>query len=225
MVQNPQAMDANPLPTVICVLRSGGIYGAGDVEKLRNQVARHLSLPHEFVCLSDVEVSCKRISLQHDWSGWWSKVELFRPGVIQGPTVYMDLDNVILGDFSDIFDCGHDFAMMQNLNRPTYASSAVMYFSGPVHLDVYHKFVLNPNYWVEYHQANKDGPYLGDQAFIWSSLGKNVPLLGTKQFGIRSYRKDVLGRGAPPDGSKIVCFGGVYKPRNVKDEWLKAAWR
>jgi hypothetical protein len=100
MVQNPQAMDANPLPTVICVLRSGGIYGAGDVEKLRNQVARHLSLPHEFVCLSDVEVSCKRIALQHDWSGWWSKVELFRPGVIQGPTVYMDLDNVILGDSS-----------------------------------------------------------------------------------------------------------------------------
>lgn len=206
-------------------MRSGGGYGPSDVEKLKNQVARHLSLPHRFVCLSDVEVPCERIAMQHDWQGWWSKIELFRPGVIDGPTVYLDLDNVVLGDISNIFDCGHEFAMMQNLNRPTYASSAVMFFYHKAPVEIYERFVVMPQHWVKYHEIHRDGPYLGDQAFIWSSLDRNVPFLGTKEYGIRSYRKDVLLKGKPPEGTKIVCFGGIYKPKTVNDEWLKAAWR
>jgi len=56
--------------TVICVLRSGGQYDAEWVRKLRDGVKRNLARPHRFVCLSDVDVPCERIPLQHDWPGW-----------------------------------------------------------------------------------------------------------------------------------------------------------
>lgn len=211
--------------TVMCVLKSGGDYDQSDVEKLRNQVARHLSLPHEFVCLSDVDVPCKRIALQHDWPGWWSKIELFRQGVIESPTVFVDLDMVIMGDFAPIFGCGHEFAMMHNFNRTGYASSAIMFFNGKAPVDVYKKFVVDAQHWIKYHQDHRDGPYLGDQAFIWDSLGRDVPLLNTKEYGVRSYRKDILSNGTVPADTNIVVFGGAYKPSNVSHDWLQAAWR
>lgn len=210
--------------TVICVLKNGGGYGPDHVDKLERQVARHLSLPHEFMCLSDVDVNCRRIAMQHDWPGWWSKIELFCPGVVTPNTIYIDLDNIILDDFAEIAGCGHDFAMMQNLNRPEMASSAIMWFGSKIPVEVYKRFVVNPDIWVKYHQIYAKGPYLGDQAFIWDSLGRDVPLLETAKYGIKSYRKHILGLDRPPKDTRIVCFGGHYKPSNVNAEWVRAAW-
>ena len=75
--------------TVACVLRRGGLFWgsregpffAKYVRILRDAVAAQLSLPHRFVCLSDVAVSCERIDLHQFWPGAWAKIELFRPGV------------------------------------------------------------------------------------------------------------------------------------------------
>jgi hypothetical protein len=208
--------------TVICVLRSGGIYGPNDVAKLQHNVAQKLSLPHRFVCLSDIQVPCERIAMQHNWPGWWAKIELFRPGVISGPTIYLDLDNVVLADFAEITQCGHDFALMQNLSRPHMVSSAVMWHYHNAPQIVYEKFVVSPQHWVKYHQDNRSGPYLGDQAFIWDALNRDVPVLETEKYGICSYRLHVKDQGKPPDWCKIVCFGGKYKPNNVNADWLRA---
>jgi hypothetical protein len=210
---------------VICVLKSGGIYSAKDVDKLQSQVKRHLSVPHEFVCLSDVDVSCKRIALEHDFEGWWSKIELFRPGVIQAKTVYLDLDMVILGDFATIFDRQEDFAMMENFNRSGFPSSTIMFFNHKSPLEVYKRFVVNSEYWLKYHKDHRDGPYLGDQAFIWDSLGRNVSLFQPQEYGIKSYRKQILPTGNLPKHAKIISFAGPYKPHNVQHEWLTAAWK
>ena len=210
--------------TVTCVLKNGGGYSPSHVDKLQRQVARYLSLPHEFVCLSDVDVPCRRIRMEHDWPGWWSKIELFRPGVVTPNTVYIDLDNIILDDFSMIARCGHDFAMMQNLNRPEMASSALMWFGEKIPVEVYKKFVVSPDKWVKYHQVHAKGTYLGDQAFIWDALDRDVPMLGTSEYGIKSYRRHLMGLDGPPEDTRIVCFGGRYKPGNVNAEWVRAAW-
>src|SRR5262245_61940013 len=85
--------------TIACVLKSGGIYDATWVARLRDGVARHLPLTHRFVCLSDVEVPCERIPLEHDWPGWWAKVELFK---LKAPVLFFDLDTAIVGDLENI---------------------------------------------------------------------------------------------------------------------------
>src|SRR4051812_39102361 len=99
----PRAPQLTPLGddplTVACVYRSGGRqYSSRYVDVLQSMVARHLSLPHRFVCLTDVtDVGCERIPLETDWPGFYAKIELFRPGLFHGPVLYLDLDTVIHG--------------------------------------------------------------------------------------------------------------------------------
>ena len=62
---------------IVCVLRQGGKvgYDASWVEKLQNAVARNLTVPHKFICLSDCEVPCERIPLEITGDGFWAKLQ------------------------------------------------------------------------------------------------------------------------------------------------------
>ncbi len=64
--------------TIACVLRSGGRYSPIWVRRLKAMVAKNLSLPHEFVCLTDMNVDgVDTILLRKCWPKWWSKIELW----------------------------------------------------------------------------------------------------------------------------------------------------
>jgi len=146
--------------------------------------------------------------------------------VVEPPALYIDLDNVIVGDLSPLMNFQHDFAMLRNFNRPAYPSSCVMWFGKPAPSVVYEKFAANPQHWMDYHEKVRDGPYLGDQAFIWDALGRNVPFIDIPRRVIASYRKDVMARfgGRLPDETIMVAFGGSFKPSTVRHSWLKRAW-
>lgn len=84
----------------------GRTYSPLWVQRLRNMVARHLS-GHRFVCLSNVEIEgVETIPLQDSLPGWWSKLELFRPGLFPGSSrvLYIDLDVVIVGELEPLFE-------------------------------------------------------------------------------------------------------------------------
>lgn len=210
--------------TVISVLRSSPEYDAGWVEKLKNAVARHLTVPHTFKCLSDVPVPCERVEMKEDWPGWWAKIELFRPGVITGPSLYLDLDTVIVASIDHLAHFKYDFAMMRNLNAPYMPGSAVMWFGKPPSSDVYDRFRKDPHNSIMAFNSALDGCYVGDQAFIWETYHRKVPYLSDDVKGaIRSYRRHCK-MGIPP-GCSIVAFGGKKKPNNVPDDWVRVAWR
>lgn len=209
--------------TVLSVLRSGGIYDSEWVRKLRDGVKRNLKHTHCFVCISDVDVPCKRIPLEVDWPGWWAKIFMFKPGVVIGPTLYMDLDTAVTGPLDDIFKLTHDFAMLNNFSNPGMVGSGVMWFSGenvPTH--IYEKFKRMPDAYIAHHNRNANGSYLGDQAFISDCLGRDVAFLTDDISGIRSYKHHCKS-GLPP-GTKIVCFPGLPKPGDVKTDWMTQAW-
>ena len=208
--------------TVLCVLRSGPAYEAGMVARLQGAVARHLSVPHEFKCLSDVPVPCKRIPLVHDWPGWWAKIELFRPGVITGPTLYLDLDTVIVGSIDRLAHFDSDFAIMRNLNMPHMPGSAVMWLKNPPH-HIYETFRENPAHYIAQYSDKSQGCYLGDQAFIWDAMDRKVEYLTDKVPGlVRSYRRHCAA--GVPEGCSVVAFGGDKKPWTVNDKWVKEAY-
>lgn len=208
--------------TVICVLRSGGIYDASWVEKLKRGCERHMP-KHIFNCLSDVPVPCNRIPMQHDWPSWWSKIELFRPGVIDGPTLYLDLDTVIVGKV-EILRNGVDFAMLQSFWKADMVGSGVMYFSGenvPTH--IYEKFAKQPKAYIAHHERNAEGTYVGDQAYIFDCMKHDVPRINDYLPGIKSYKMHCTRR-LPADAS-IVCFHGQPRPTDVHTEWMKENWK
>jgi hypothetical protein len=209
--------------TVLCVLRSGGIYNAEWVARLKRGVERNLTIPHQFVCLSDVDVPCERIPLMHDWPGWWSKLELFRPTLVWGPTVYLDLDTAITGNIDFLAKIPYDFAMLRNFHRGNMFGSGMMWFKERAPHGVYTKFKANPAGWIKYHTERQGGPYVGDQAFITDALeGIRAIQDAAPKGAIVSYKKHCVA--GLPEGASVVCYHGTPKPHEVSDAWMREAW-
>lgn len=206
--------------TVMCVLKSGGAYDSEWVAKLKRGVERNLSVPHRFVCLSDVAVPCERIPLTHDWPGWWSKVECFAPSLITGKTLYLDLDTILTGPLEPFTDLPYDFAMLRNFHDNEMVGSGVMWFKERAPEGVYERFIQGPERIMDHYQKVKLGSYRGDQAFIWDALGREVNKIESPT--LRSYK--VHCRNGLPEGTSIVCFHGRPRPIEINPPWLKQHW-
>jgi hypothetical protein len=208
-----------PVPaelTVVTVLKTGGEYELGHVYSLRDQVARHLSLKHRFVCLSDASgLGVETIPLINGWPGWWSKMEMFYPGRFDTPVLYLDLDTAVVDSIDDIV-LGHGFTVLRNFWRPDAIGSGIMAWD-QTPSDLYINFA---------HQAEQAmrrytrSPRLGDQGFIQDHFSADwMSFWQEKHPGrVVSYRKDVVPLGRRPRGASIICFGGKMRPWN-SDRW------
>lgn len=162
---------------IVCVLRQGGKvgYDATWVDKLQRGVQRNLSIPHRFVCLSDVDVLCERIPLENVSNnkepGWWAKLQLFRPGLFDGPVLYFDLDTVITGNLDDLVTTvmSQNNFLMERDNHFNISSSAILYWNGD-YSNIYHEYMKDPSYYEnKYSLGNQDQTrQIGDQAVIAS---------------------------------------------------------
>ena len=204
--------------TVACVLKSGGIYDATWVERLKAGVTRHLSIRHRFVCLSDVDVPCERIPLKHDWPTWWSKCEAFR---LKTPTLYLDLDTAIVDDLTDIARHAMTgrFTMLQDFYAPDHHGSGVMSWSGDTSI-IYREFATNPDA-----HMNKQRARMGDQAFI-EELPLMYPIVRWQsalpdQFV--SYK--VHCQNGIPRNARVVCLHGKPKFADMpENDPVRLAW-
>lgn len=179
---------------VACVLRQGGKVGYSTewVYKLQRAVAQHLSIPHRFVCLSDCELDCERIELQHSDSGFWAKLELFRPGLFDGPVLYIDLDTVICNNIDNIVErcSGHKFVMWLESDKNIH-SSAMMYWETDVS-NIWDIYRSRPaEYWQQQYSSP---PLYGDQAVISEHMPHCtfLDLCPTNWFHIASRRDSTL---------------------------------
>ncbi len=103
--------------TVACVLVRGHVpFTADYVTRLRSMVARHLALPHRFVCLTDREipgVETIPITAPKGCFAWWAKLRLFDPAVgLTGRVLYLDLDTLVVADLAPIVEYPAAFALV-----------------------------------------------------------------------------------------------------------------
>jgi len=69
-------------------------------------VAKHLPVPHQFVCVTDAPVDgIECVPFVSDLPGWWSKVELFAPDRFDGDNLYLDLDVVVRCSLEKLVRC------------------------------------------------------------------------------------------------------------------------
>ena len=100
-----------PSLTVACVFVQGNVdYTPHYVANLRSMVARNLSTPHRFVCLTDRPVTVEniegvepiRISTMPG-PGWWSKLRYFDEMTgLEGRVLCLDLDLVVIRPLDEI---------------------------------------------------------------------------------------------------------------------------
>ena len=212
---------------IVACVRTGNKYPSEYVHRLRLMVEKYLTNDYEFICLTDHprEVNCNTLDISEFYlNGWWGKMALFEPTWRKGERViYFDLDTVICGDLSPLFNLFVDFGLCANFTRasgnkswPCHYGSCVMTIGPNRCEDVWHNFNAN-----DVRLMRSAGNY-GDQKVI-EELSPGATLL-----------QDVLPKGFflgyrdltnyKPKGCSVVVFAGSSKPHNCEKEWIREAW-
>lgn len=202
--------------TIYCVLRTGGYgyttpggtkrkveYGPLHVQRLQRHVRKVTNA--EFCALSDVPIDgVNTLPLEHDWPGWWAKMELYRlPNVL-----YMDLDVAVTGRL-DRFLTAPEFTVCgpMSTNAGKYNTSVMAWNEPP--LDVYETFTADPEKWM----SVKTKPW-GDQDFL-ATQRKHIATW--PEGWVMPYKQLT---GDPDTDTAIVAFNGTPKPEQVVHRWL-----
>lgn len=202
---------------VVCVLRSGGIYDATWVAKLSKGVARHITIPYRFICLTDMEheveaAGVESFTLPDLWPGWWAKISLWNPRAgLTGRTLYLDLDCIVTGPLDGMVRHTPGLTMCRDFYGRGHNSS-VMSWCGDLRA-IHRAFATNPEVGVGDYTRRKDGR-IGDQAFIEDQIEPDTFPAGD----VVSYKADA--REGIPAGAKVVAFHGRPKPHEAGG-WVK----
>lgn len=228
--------------SVLCV-RFGNRYGREYVERLRNMVARHLTVPYEFVCLTDdpVPISGVRSIVQSNAGyakGWWHKVHMFDPNLqLENRILYFDLDVVIHNNIDKLVTVWpNDFLGIRDFNRQfyqqwTYLNSSAMCWNHKEEKHIWEKFKENPK------EAMK---LQGDQDWIWKVAKDKIKFwprewIMSYKWEIRKKEELIVQNGKRnfkiqnddvkihPDCS-VTVFHGDPKPQDIKDKFVVDNW-
>lgn len=194
--------------TVACVLKRSQVYDNEYVTRLKDGVMQHITVPHRFVCLSDMMAPCHWVQLTWDWPGWWAKMELFK---LDPPVLYFDLDTIITGDLTDIAKAAEEkpFIILRDFYRETGMQSALMSWSTDQSA-LYRRFALKSYDYIKQYGMR------GDQAFLEDHLKPEPAKWQDVVPGqVCSYKVHVQRAAGAPKDCRVVCFHGRPKPRDI----------
>lgn len=137
------------MATLITVLKAGGRYDATWVARLAAGVRRFAPAFDRVLCLTDLPLDVpgvETVALRHGWTGWWSKMEAFRPGLCEGTALLCDLDTVFAGDAAALAEPG--LAAMEDYFHRGRVSSALMRWQGSDLAFLYEAFAADPERWM-----------------------------------------------------------------------------
>jgi hypothetical protein len=238
---------------VLCV-KWGRKFGPEYVNRLRAMVARHLSLPHRFVCLTDDatglhrDVECRAIPAA-DLHGSWNKLRLFHRDLddLGGRALYLDLDTVVLRGLDPLvrYRPRDPFLSIRDWYRPYTWNSSVMRFDVgrwsrilDEFLDLRARGLMRPSEDPEEvgtpqrtqvffdHRQSPPRRYPGDQEWVTGVVcpGGAHVRHTFPSRWIASWRKHCRKSGRRPWLARIVVFHGQPKPDEVDAAWVARAW-
>jgi hypothetical protein len=202
---------------IACVFKSKGNPRGADytidwVSKLYNSLARNIDIEFQFNCLSDVDTPYNTIPLVLDSVGFWNKLELFRPGLFDGPVLYFDLDVVICKNLTSLINSlpKNQFLMIKEPYRGI-TNSSIMYWDGDYSY-LYTRYCEAKDAIINEYKVG--GLRFGDQGFIsenvhYEFLEKYMPLnsIGWKHHKVNTTLED----------PSIIVFTSTQKPSNNLD--------
>ena len=218
----------------------GNKYSFPYVKNLHNMVERNLTTPHKFICFTDNTVIAQRKEFRstniefrqfkrHDFQGWFNKLQLFSPDSnLEGNTLYMDLDVVIMKNIECFAYIGEDknFVGMNDFN-PTSGlfNSSIMRFNNQ-----YHSKLI----WEEYMKRRSEfSRFHGDQEIISALIKRHEDTISFPDEWTQSYKwynregkryhSEKWTYEQDPD-AKVCVFHGRPNPAESNQEWVKKLW-
>ena len=228
---------------VACVYKHGGDFSPEYVRRLVRGVRAHYDGGFKFVCVTDrpdlaaVPGVDATVALEHEWPGWWAKIEALR---LPGPCLYLDLDTMIVDDLGpwigSFVGMTERIGMLSDFNSPMTLQSGVMFWREPIDLVkvlseglTAGSIAFRPNgrgvasCGLRHGRTvyNGDGPWVARMV----GNGKVRVLNGKEPRRVVSYKKDVRGQGIP-DNACVVCFHGHPRPHEaLNDPIVQEHWR
>lgn len=217
-------------------------FNAGHVEILYNMVERNYRKPFEMVCItdrpSDIDHRVRAVPLWDTFAGLVSphgerqpacyrRLRAFSPEMAEviGPRfVSVDLDAVIVGDVTDLWDREEDFIIWGSQLRNTPYNGSMWMMDAGARKQVYEQFhpKISPTL------ARRAGHQGSDQAWFTYILGPNEAMW-TPDDGVLAWRTDLKRRNFElPDHAKIVFFQGHTDPWDQEAqqrEWVREHYR
>ena len=222
---------------VIC-MKWGTLYGPEYVNRLYGMTARNLSRPFRFICLTDNNEGLRgdvetapipdiRLDPPYDRTAW-RKLVLHKAGLggLSGPTLFLDLDVVIVGSLDPFFDRPGEFCIIHNWTHPNriVGNSSVFRFEVGAHAEVLERFETMPTqHWVHL--------YRNEQRFLSDTLGRDRMTYWPADWCV-SFKKHCLPRwplnfgltAGIPDRARIVVFHGHPNPHEAMTGEWPAPW-
>uniref|UniRef100_UPI003566C2E3 glycosyltransferase n=1 Tax=Hydrogenophaga sp. TaxID=1904254 RepID=UPI003566C2E3 len=190
---------------VICI-KWGSKYGADYVNTLRNMVARHLSRPHRFICLTEhpegiqADIETKPIpptgfpafDRLEPWvkGDGWLKLSCFVNPLydIKGKTLFLDLDVVITDSLDALFDFNENFVVIKDwAYQNGVGNTSVFLFEAGAQADVLDHFTAH------HEQIRKDIRI--EQEYISLYMMEHKTITYWPQPWCVSYKYHCMGRG------------------------------
>jgi len=225
----------------VVVVKWGKKFGPDYVNRMYGMLARHITGPFKLVCLTDDAAGLRPEIEAHplpelgcDWPrnsmGKWRKLVLWGdslPG-LHRPTLFIDLDSVIVDNIDGYFDYGHpdDVILARNWAKPLQRLGQTSVFRFPVgrYPQILANFRENP-------QAVADRCHF-EQHYITEAVPGGIkfwPESWTRHFRLHCLPPFPLRYFLPaklPAGAKIVTFPGGPNPSEVIDgRWVEEQTR
>jgi hypothetical protein len=198
--------------TVACAYKPGNGFTDEYVTRLRDDVQRFCKAPHRFVCLTNERFSdIETIKPRGNNRSWWMKLHLFSE--FKDPTVYFDLDTILVDDVTDICTYPHVFTGLTGFKTGKFASGFMAWNGDYSYLDVDADRTIERNYDAF---VSRDWERHGEQSYVAERLRITPQLTGDMWPGrFVSYKYGVRRRGFVPKGASVVCFHGKPRPADV----------
>ena len=219
-------------------------FDATSVNVMRNQVARHYPHPHRFVCVTDDPTGIDPQIETYPLGDLF--LDLVNPSFASGPNCYprlrafspefeeiagrrfvsIDLDTVITGDLSPLFNRPEDFVIYASVQAKNAYCGAMFMMTAGSRRQVWDQF--DPS--TSPRLSNAAGHNGSDQGWIEYILGRNEATW-TAADGIFAYRWDCLKdrRGGLPPNCRMVAFHGQFDPwseiAQAQSPWIKDHYR
>lgn len=196
-------------------------YTPYDVRRLQKMVARHLTVPHRFVCITDQKHRFDDDTDIHaipiDWATHkpgtcFVRLMTFHP---EGRTLFgadrilqLDLDTLIVGNIDHLVSRPEPVVLWKNPTWRPERPGRSLYNTSVL----FHRCGTMPRVWEVFLAADKRVPAKDDQWYLSALLGSTAPTFDGEHDGVyRLARDDTPGSGvdgALPNNACIVTFPG-----------------
>lgn len=214
---------------IALVLRTGGdTYTHKYVNTLAENIRDNLGMKVNLAVLTNDSTGFNSnlidevIPFKHQYRGWWSKIELFRPDIFTGRVFYMDLDTVVVNNIDELVKYKTTFAGIRDLYHHNFLQTGVMSWDAAHNHQVYEDFVPRAASVMSTH-IEGDAKWIRENVYNYDYLPDQFP------GSIVSYKAHCLnkntGKVTIPKDASIICFHGKPRPHTITNPVITQHWK